>query len=379
MIGKGVKEEMNSFDMLLGVSTPSSCASAPRAEESAPDRGLDSDFRKELNSITQKRQKSVKHAQKSCDPEEKPVEDITAQQTADGEAVQPENIAAALGAMMMPMVVIPDPQHEQSEFLPGNTDLLDETTPVVQPSVHMQPIQQMVEPKQQETVPVQVEILQPMVEQSAQDMHSGQETGQKSTLLQQNGGIVPRTVIQQEGTEQDHEPFRAVIQTTSLPAQPLFHNVAGTPIKVAEPVRADLPDFPEHLAQRIGQAVTEGKNTIEVQLAPRALGEITIRLSISAQGTMVTLHSTNPKTLTLLAAHAANIGSIVEQYSHGDVSVQVQRDQPNTQQQYTQQERQGNGQHQHQQQQQQQHRAPPQTDDFIQQFRLGLVEYSAMQ
>lgn len=384
---------MNSIDMRLEIKPANTRPTKPA--ESAASKPEQSDFRKELENTAQnsKDQNTVGQPDNpSQSGTEQPVEDAPVEQAPSmpSENTGMEDAAAMLAAMLLPIVVVPEETVQQTEVVQnvGTQDGASNLVEMVQTPVQVETVQQVMQQSGQQVVQTENASMQLTAQQTAETVQVQQPTmtqqasQQAETASNQNTQAQQTVTVQSTVPQQDDgQKLTAEVHTSAQPVtnQPLFEHVEGTPIQVAQPVRADVPEFPNQLADKINQAVANGENTIEVQLAPRELGNITIRLSMTAEGTIVTLHSANAKTLSLLSEHAANIGAIVEQNHPGSVSVSVERDQASQQQQqqYAQQEQQRNSQQQQQQQQRQQ--APPHNDDFIQQFRLGLIELSALQ
>lgn len=130
----------------------------------------------------------------------------------------------------------------------------------------------------------------------------------------------------------------------------------------------------EELPQTLGKVLTSGKagngQVLTVELEPVSLGKLTIRLEYEAGKTMVSVMSSNPKTLEMLNEKVSEIAAILKEHT-GEETV-IYTEQPQKEPGEEAQERQNRG---GQQQERQQHRQEeqPQTDSFMQQLRLGLV------
>lgn len=130
----------------------------------------------------------------------------------------------------------------------------------------------------------------------------------------------------------------------------------------------------EELPQTLGKVLTSGKagngQVLTVELEPVSLGKLTIRLEYEAGKTMVSVMSSNPKTLEMLNEKASEIAAILKEHT-GEETV-IYTEQPQKEPGEEAQERQNRG---GQQQERQEHRQEeqPQTDSFMQQLRLGLV------
>ncbi len=359
-------------DMRLDIKPATPRPNKPAANK-ADKPASDSDFHKTLENAASSKQPQNKVEGGASDMQ-KPGLSKPEAQTDNGimqeDTIDLQNAAAIMAAAMMPVIVMPEQTMQPAEEVPQM--VIADTAPVTLVSAEetvQQPVMQttpsvMEQTPEQQIQPVEVHTAteQPTVTVEPQAADAAQKVAEPRVTTMQEAQDKNTTVVTEAG---------AAVQ----PERPLFEKVEATPIKVAEPVRADEPDFPMQLAKQIDTAAVKGDNTIEVQLTPYELGKITIRLTVTAEGTQISMHSANSKTVRLLAEHAANIGAIVEQNQPGVVSVSVEQEQQNAQQQnqYTQQEHQGNG----QRQQQQGHRhEKAQADDFIQQLRLGLAGLS---
>lgn len=360
------------FDMRLDIKPAAPRPNKPAANK-ADKAASDSDFHKTLENATSSKQPQQNKVQDEASNMQKPDVQKPDTQAEDGimqeDTIDLQNAAAMMAAAMMPAIVMPE-QTEESvveevpQMVIADTEGL---APVVVKDTVQQPVT--------ETTSSAMQQMEQISEQQSQPMQQVHTAEKKTTVaVEQQTDAAPK-IVEPQGTamQEGQDKNTAVVTEASAavqPERPLFEQVETTPIQVAEPVRAEEPEFPAQLAQRIDKAAAQGANTIEVQLTPHELGKITIRLTVTEEGMQISMHSANSKTVGLLAEHAANIGAIVEQNHSGVVSVSVEQEQQQPDQ-YAQQEHQGNGQ---QQQQQQGHRhAPPQNDDFIQQLRLGLA------
>lgn len=158
---------------------------------------------------------------------------------------------------------------------------------------------------------------------------------------------------------------------------PVFEQTEQMPVKVGESVTVDTTAPAAQLEQKLGkvldQGLKDGKQHLTIQLSPANLGTVTAEFVRSPEGALhVVLRAENPQAAKLLGDHAGALGLLLQDGTRGEVRVEVP--QPQQDQQLWQQQDQGSG-HQQQQQQQQQHRAPRQeTESFLHQLRLGLVE-----
>lgn len=157
--------------------------------------------------------------------------------------------------------------------------------------------------------------------------------------------------------------------------QPLFHDVKAAPVKVGENFQLDTQDadMDANLADTIRFAAQQGLQQIEIRLSPENLGQLTIKLTQAADGTVqVVLHAANLKAANLLNQHLDGLNAALQ--GHGqtsEVRVEVQRNEDSQQAQQQQQQADPNG-HNRQQQEQQRRQESEHSDDFVQRLRLGL-------
>ena len=362
------------FDMSLNIKPVAPQPKKPAANKSEKPAN-DSEFHKTMKDVASSKQpqNQVESGKTDSSKLEPQFEESMVPQE---DTVDLQNVAAMMAATMMPMIVMPEQVEVQQPVSVAEApiQMVVAETPVLTPVEIQQPtVQAMPAQQQQQQVQPQVE------EQQIQPAEVQIQTQSQSAQTVDQQQIGEKSAQPQVSKVQEGQDKNAAVVTdagaAAHSARPLFERVEATPIQVAEPVRADQPEFPVQIADKISKAVNQGANTIEVQLTPYELGKITIRLTMTEEGTQISMHSANAKTIRLLTEHAANIGAVVEHNQPGTVSVTVEQDQPNAQQQqqYAQQEHQGNGQ---QQQQQGNRHAPAQNDDFVQQLRLGLASLS---
>lgn len=160
-------------------------------------------------------------------------------------------------------------------------------------------------------------------------------------------------------------------------ARPVFQRETATPVKVAEnyePVAPEEPEAPQQLADRLVQMLEQGDTRVQIALNPENLGQMTVEITRSVDGTLhVVLGAVSEKATTLLQQNSANLQSLLAAANQGDVQVEVQEQQPQEQlSQFLNPDEQGKQQH-----QQQKPRQQAASEDFIQQLRLGLVDRDA--
>ena len=155
----------------------------------------------------------------------------------------------------------------------------------------------------------------------------------------------------------------------------LFGRTEQMPVKVGETVTVDTTAPASEMEQSLGKALNrgldDGAQRLEIQLSPANLGTVTAEFIRSPEGALhVVLRAENPESAKLLGDHAGALGLLLQDGTRGEVRVEVP--QPQQDQQPWQHPDQEGG---HQQQQQQQRHVPRQeTESFLHQLRLGLVE-----
>lgn len=165
-------------------------------------------------------------------------------------------------------------------------------------------------------------------------------------------------------------------------AVPILDTMAGTKqepldfskvnIKVGESiVNANSENLGQDIADKILYHTAEGKSEFELQLNPKDLGAIRIKLIFESGKAAVLLNCSNPKTQELLMGNADSIRHIIELQTGSETVVTVKEDASQNQQDLD-----GRGQndrHEEQRQQQQNKDRTVNAELFLQQLKLGLV------
>lgn len=155
--------------------------------------------------------------------------------------------------------------------------------------------------------------------------------------------------------------------------RPVFEDVREVPVKVGEAPTAEKPSEPVEVqvGKQLETALAKGETKVEIQLTPDSLGKIRVEVTLREDGgLLVQLHAENSRTQGILEKNLAGLESLLGRSSQQEVQVEVPRHQESQQQNlFDQQQKE-----QQQQQQQQQRREHPQnSEDFLQQLRLGLI------
>lgn len=182
--------------------------------------------------------------------------------------------------------------------------------------------------------------------------------------------LVPSMELTVKTDDRDESGLEAEVMTTG---QPLFKDVKAAPVKVGENFQLDTrqADMDEQLADAVRFAAQQGLRQIEIRLSPENLGNLTVKLTQAADGTLqVVFHAANTRAANLLNQHLDGLHAALQGYDqHSEVRVEVQRGEDSQQAQH---QADPNGHNQQSQQQQQQHREEQHDGDFLQKLRLGL-------
>lgn len=130
----------------------------------------------------------------------------------------------------------------------------------------------------------------------------------------------------------------------------------------------------EDLPQELGKAVMPGKagdsQTLTVELEPVSLGKLTIRLQYEEGRTLVSVMTSNPKTLELLNEKATEIAAILKDRTGEETVIYTEEPQREPGEEANEQGNRGGQPREHKEQKEEQR---SQTESFVQQLRLGLV------
>lgn len=178
-------------------------------------------------------------------------------------------------------------------------------------------------------------------------------------------------------TEKTDDQDDANLDASAMAGKPLFKDVEAAPVKVGENFQLDTqqPDMDEQLANTVRFAAQQGLRQIEIRLSPENLGNLTVKLTQAADGTLqVVLHTANARAASLLNQHLDGLNAALQGYGqNNEVRVEVQRNEDSQQAQQQQQQADPNG-HNRQSQQQEHRQEEQHSGDFLQKLRLGLFE-----
>lgn len=189
-------------------------------------------------------------------------------------------------------------------------------------------------------------------------------------------GQVAQTAVE-EAQPQDKDDDQVELVDVEQGSQRVFRDVEAVPVKVGEAESAEPANEADVVRQvdvLVSQAIQNGESTVTVRLNPENLGEVTVEVSMKADGVLnVAISAHNDDTRALLERHAANLQEMVSSRTQQSVEVNVQRQQE-SQQNQNQQNYDGHNGHaqdgQERRQRRQQHTSP---ENFMQQLRLGLI------
>lgn len=182
-----------------------------------------------------------------------------------------------------------------------------------------------------------------------------------------------QTEVQPQDTDGDDQV--ELIDVEQAP-QRIFHDVKAAPVKVGETELTqgtDEANVVKQVEDQIAQAIQQGESMVRVRINPENLGEVTVQVSLKADGIMsIAISARSDDTRALLERHAANLQDLLASRVRESVEVTVQRQQESQQNQ--QQSYDGhNGHAQDNQQERRRQREHTSSQDFIQQLRLGLI------
>lgn len=240
------------------------------------------------------------------------------------------------------------------------------------------------------TVPTEGNVRPNAPEQAQMPAANGEGSGQPVETAQQGPTAAQGTPTQGEMTPEQGETQWTVRQETvpqSEPReelritdaeeaqQPLFGEVKEIPVKVGETERAHRPaptaSVEEQVEVKLTDALRQGETKVEIRLDPAQLGTIKVELTRSADGTLhVVLSTENGQTGSLLEKHSANLQNLL--LAAGQERVQIEVHTAQESQQDPQQDL-ADGRGGNPRREQPQHRDEQNTQDFLQQLRLGLI------
>lgn len=159
--------------------------------------------------------------------------------------------------------------------------------------------------------------------------------------------------------------------------QRVFQDVKSTPVKVAETVDTQDPEMDTQMAKIITDAYETGNKTVTITLAPEGLGTVTAQITQTVEGALqVVLQATDDLATNLLKNHISQLAQALQGTAQ---SVTVEVNEPTESEsagQESQQQADEDGRGGHQQKEKESEPDVAYSEDFLQQLRLGLTQFS---
>ena len=306
--------------------------------------------------VNQKRSESEKPEAKAQKPEQKPTEPAENAKPAEE---QPTDEKYAIAAALM-YQAMPNPR--------AATVQTEEAVTTEMPQMQ----QLTAEPELAEAV---TETVEAPVEQTL-DVTRTVRTDVQPVAQETRTEIETPRITDADASEETTDENNAETAQTMQEA-PLFEHVEAPVVKVAEvsrPIPLEAEDGVEQLGNELDLVVNSADaNRVEVTLTPENLGKLTVEITRGSDGTLnVVLHTTTDRAANLLEKGMDGLRQMLATNSEREVQVQV-RGSEETQQFLN---PDGRNDQENRQQQQQNRRRDEQrnTQDFMQQLRLGLVD-----
>ncbi len=198
---------------------------------------------------------------------------------------------------------------------------------------------------------------------------------QVETAEPQEKAVERVSVEKAEETAEEPAVDDVRVEDVEIESEPVYHREEAVPVKVGEnyePVAPEEADAPKQVMDRLVQMLEQGDTRVQIALSPENLGNMTIEITRMQDGALhVVLGAVSQKATTLLQQNSANLHTLLAAHNEGEVRIEVQQQEPQQQlNQFLNPDEQGK------QQPQQQHKPQQQaeTEDFVQQLKLGLVE-----
>ncbi len=238
----------------------------------------------------------------------------------------------------------------------------------------------------EEEVDLDLEPVKPVVEEAVVEDTTAlpEETVETQVDLEQDGEFQQENNLQTtqesspvaKNTKETEEDLEVELDGDEVQQSNLFKKVESAPVKVAETVNAQEPDAGEQIANKLMKAVDDGDQTVTIQLTPENLGTITAQITRTADGLLqIVLQATNSEATNLLNSQ---LGNLISAMQSGGQSVTVEVQQPQESEEGQEQADAGanpDGKNQNEQSQDQR-KDEALSEDFLQQMRLGLTDFS---
>lgn len=183
---------------------------------------------------------------------------------------------------------------------------------------------------------------------------------------------------QVEGKKADTSTEVEVVDVEQAP-QRVFREVETVPVKVGETYQTEEPDVAKQIDTQLAQALNKGESHVRIQLTPEYLGNVTVDVTQTSDGTLrIALSAHSSETRGLLERHLNNLQMMLSNRTQQTVQVEVPRQEESQQGQNQENPYDGhNGSNREEQEERRQRRNDQReqaaTQDFAQQLRLGLI------
>lgn len=193
-------------------------------------------------------------------------------------------------------------------------------------------------------------------------------------VVNEQTGKVVEQAAEEVRPQQEDEDTQVEVLDVQQGGEQVFHEVKAAPIKVGESFEArQAQDVNEQIAAQVIPALEQGQTRVELQLTPEHLGTVKIEITQSENGSLhVAITAQSSQTRDLLEKHADGLQAMLATRAQAPVQVEVQRQEESQRQESPYDGH--NGQGQPQQQEQHHPRQTRNSQDFLHQLRLGLVE-----
>jgi len=222
---------------------------------------------------------------------------------------------------------------------------------------------QMPPPQERPVVPPQpqsthgAEPKEPLVKEKAES--------EKPAPVKQGEQFVKTAELKQDTTKELKQEFAGQLKQ-QVPVDP-----EKVYVKVGEGNKLDSQKFASDVSDKIAAKFSEGVKQFEIELTPRELGKIVIKLMMLNGKAEVIIQCFNPKTQQLVLANTDIIRNIIEERTGANTTITVKESEE------ARDDLEHNGKQQNQDEQEQQQsdsRDEAETVIFLNQLRLGLIE-----
>lgn len=314
--------------------------------------------------------------EQSTAPAEKTPAAVKDAQAKDGEDAPAADTQYALAAaFLMPQIIVPaEAEAEQTNVLSVPVGQMEKAAAEVQGE-----LPQTAAPAAQADLPQsETAFAQAAPAQQAQVTADAPQTEQPALRpeVQDKAAAPLRDAEVTTDADQTERPDEALAETVH---RPVFDDVYSVPVKVGETeaaVDTEAPDLDAQLAKQVTAALDSGDSQVSVRLNPENLGTMQVQLTRSSDGSLhVLLNVTSDKALGLLERHSTGLQNLLMAHIDAPVKIEVQHSGESQQAMHQQLDQDGKNQQGNHGRQRQPSREETNPEDFLQQLRLGLVEF----